>query len=115
MRIARCLNPILRMLGYIQLPKENENISFPMLSFFISRNDDEEYYKVFLNNITQVMKKGGMFVIGISGANRGVRNIYNQLRNIHFDTRIYSIDFVAGKGKKTCINGDNIWLECGLL
>ena len=62
-----------------------------------------------------VVIKGCMFVIGISGANSGVMNIYNQLRNIHFDIRIYSIDFVAGKGKKTFINGDSIWLEWGLL
>ncbi|MBE5936336.1 MAG: hypothetical protein E7262_11255 [Lachnospiraceae bacterium] len=114
MKIARCLNIFLRLLGYIQLPKENENIDFPMLSFFISKDDNEEYYKIFLNNLKNEMKKGGMFVIGtVESSFNG--KIYNKLRNIHFDTRIYSIDFIAGKGKKVIINKNKLWLECGLL
>lgn len=115
MKLARFVNPILRLLGYIELPKENENINFPMLSFFISKDDNEEYYKAFLNNINQEIKKEyGMFVIGVAESNFA-NNIYKKLRNIHFDTKIYSIDFILGNGQKQEINKEKIWLECGLL
>lgn len=115
MKIARCLNPFLKLFGYIELPKENENINFPMLSFFISKDDNEEYYKAFLNNIAKEIKKQyGMFVIG-TAENSFANNIYKKLRNIHFDTKIYSIDFILGNGQKIKINREKIWLECGLL
>ena len=115
MRYAKLLNPILKMLGYIKFPKENKVLDFPMLSFFISKNDNEEYYKIFLNNIVQVIKKQyTMFIIGTTQCNFA-NNIYQGLKNIHFGSKIYSIDFIYGKGKKKKINKENIWFECGLL
>ncbi len=114
-RFARCLNPLLKLLGYITLPKENEVLDFPMLSFFISQDDNEEYYKAFLNHINYVIKqKFGMYVIGI-GDTDVHKKLYRQLRNIHFDTQIYEIEFILGNGKMAEISRENIWLECGLL
>ena len=114
-KFGRVFNPILKALGYIQLPKENEVLDFPMLSFFISKDDNEEYYKAFLNHINPIIKKEyGMFVIGIS-ANNFAHGIFRKVRNIHFDTKIYEIEFILGNGKKADVNGKNIWLECGLL
>jgi len=115
MKFAKIFNPVLKGLGYIKLPKENETIKFPMLSFFISKDDNEEYYKVFLNNINPVIKeKYGMFVIGTIQSSY-MNNIYKNLRNIHFDTRIYSINFIIGNGKEEKIDKDKLWLECALL
>lgn len=114
-KFARIFNPILKMMGYIELPKEKEVLNFPMLSFFISKDDNEEYYKAFLNCINPVIKKEyGMFVIG-SINNSFAHNIFRKVRNIHFDTKIYEIEFILGNGKRTDVNKDNIWLECGLL
>ena len=99
----------------VPVPKENEVLDFPMLSFFISKDDNEEYYKAFLNHINPIIKKEyGMFVIGIS-ANNFAHGIFRKVRNIHFDTKIYEIEFILGNGKKADVNGKNIWLECGLL
>ena len=115
MKIARYFNPVLKLMGYIQLPKENEAIHFPMLSFFISRDDNEEYYKAFLRHIAREIKKNyGMFVVG-TAQNSFANGIYKKLKNIHFDSRIYAIDFILGDGKKQNIDQENIWLECGLL
>ncbi len=115
MKLARCLNPMLSALGYIRLPRENENIRFPMLSFFISKDDNEEYYKAFLNRIVPEIKKSyDMFVIGTPGS-YFADAIYKKLKSIHFDTEIYSVEFVLGGGRTQGISRDRLWLECGLL
>lgn len=115
MKCAKLLNPILELLGYIRLPKENKVLDFPMLSFLISKNDSQEYYKVFLNNIVKVIKRDyGMFIIGMTKCN-SLNKIFSNLRNIHFDSKIYTVDFILGNGKKQEIDRNNIWIECGLL
>ena len=115
MKYARIFNPILELLGYIRLPKENKVLNFPMLSFFISKDDSEEYYKVFLNNIVEVIKRDyEMFIIGTTKCN-SLNTIFKKLRNIHFDSKIYTVDFILGNGNKQEIDRDNIWIECGLL
>ncbi len=115
MKFVKILNPLIGKLGYIKLPKENEPINFPMLSFFIAKEDNEEYYKIFLNYIVkEIRKKYDMFVVG-STANSVSSEIYKRLKSIRFNTKIYSIDFVYGKGKVQKIDGNKLWLECGLL
>lgn len=114
-KYVKLLNPILKMLGYIKLPKENELLNFPMLSFFISTNDDEEYYKIFLNHIVQVIKKQySMFIIGTTQCNFA-SNIYRNIKTIHFDSKIYLVELIYGRGKTREVNKQSIWLECGLL
>ncbi len=116
MKLARLFNPLLRLLGYIELPKEGENLNFPMLSFFISRDDNEDYYKAFLNNIAGEIKRRDyrMFVIGVTNTS-AANEVYNRLRSIHFETEINSIEFILGSGKQQQINKESIWLECGFL
>ncbi len=115
LKFARFFNPLLKALGYIPLPKENETLSFPMLSFFLAEGDSEIYYKSFLNHIIpEIRKNYTMFVIG-TAESYFANNIYKKLRNIHFDTRIYSVDFAFVKGKTLPINPRALWLECGLL
>ncbi len=115
MRCARRLNPILRWLRYIELPRENENVRFPMLAFFLSRDDNVAYYTTFLHHITRVIRESyGMFVIGVPRSNFAHR-IYARTRNIHFDTQIYAVEFVAQREKTPAIDKENLWLECGLL
>lgn len=115
MKCARLFNPLLKLLGYIQLPKENAALDFPMLSFFISRDDGEEHSKVFLNSIAPVIrKKYGMVVIGASECSH-MNGILRKLRSISFGSRIYTIDFILGGGKSLTVDKDKVWLECGLL
>ncbi|MBQ9624547.1 MAG: hypothetical protein IJR47_00415 [Clostridia bacterium] len=115
MRFARALNPLLKRMGYITLPRENEGFDFPMLSFFISRNEDENYYKVFLNNIVEVIKKQyGMFVVG-TAKEYFANDIYKKLKSINFKSQIYAVHLVDLQEKRQNIKTQNIWLECGLL
>lgn len=115
MKYARAFNSVLYLFGYMKLPKENENLNFPMLSFFLSKDDNEEYYKTFLNYICkEVKKKYDIFVIG-TPRNSFANNIYKKLRSVHFDTKIYSVRFILGNGKTLNIDKDRIFLECGLL
>lgn len=115
MKLARYLNPILKLAGYIPLPKEEEPLNFPMLSFLVTRDDNEEYCRAFLHHITKEIKKDyEMFVIG-SPNSYFLNNILKKCRSIHFDSRIYAIDFIIGGGKKADIQKENLWLECGLL
>ena len=115
MKLARFFNPLISKLGYMRLPKEDTPIDFPMLSFFISKDDNAEYYKIFLNYIVkEIKKKYDMFVIG-NTENSFSNEIYKGLKSIKFNTKIYSIDFVFGKGKVQDIDENKLWLECGLL
>lgn len=115
MKYAKIFNPILKMLGYIELPKENTVLDFPMLSFLISKDDNEEYYKAFLNNIVMEIKKEyGMFIIGTTKCNYS-NKILGKLKSIKFDSKIYTVDLILGKGNKQEIKKDNMWIECGLL
>ena len=115
MKYAKVINPLLRLLGYIELPKKDEVLNFPMLSFFISKDDNEEFYNIFLNKIIKIIvQKYKMFIIGTS-KNYFVNDIYKNLKNIHFDSKIYEIDLLYRKGRKQQINKNTVWLECGLL
>ncbi len=115
MKLARIANPILSLLGYIKLPKENVTLDFPMLSFFVSENDNPEYYRIFLNEVkSEISKKYKMFVIGLP-KNHFAWQIFNSLPSIHFDTTIYEIAFPCGKQGYKKVNADNIYPECALL
>ena len=93
MRFARFLNPLLSLFGYIRLPRENEPLTFPMLSFLLSREDDEGLYRIFLNEIKRVISQSyGMFVIGLSKGHFA-RAVFDLLPSIHFETKLYEITF----------------------
>ena len=51
MKLARIFNPLLSAFRYINLPKENEPLDFPMLAFFLCKNDNTDNYLIFLNDI----------------------------------------------------------------
>ncbi len=115
MKCARLLNPVLKLLGYIQLPKENEVLNFPMLSFLLCRDDSEEHCKVFLRSVASEIKKDyGMVVIGAAECSP-MNDVLRKMRSISFDSQIYTIDFMLGNAESITVDRDNIMLECALL
>ncbi len=115
MKFARFANPILSALGYIKLPKENEFLEFPMLSFFISKNDNRDYYKIFLSEIRRKINKNyGAFVIGLP-KNHFAAEILDGIKSINFETKLYEIKFPPLDERHLPINSQNIYPECGLL
>lgn len=115
MRFARIANPLLPFLGYIALPQENTPLDFPMLSFFVSQNDNEDYWRIFLNEIKrEIGKTYGVFVIGLPKSHFAAP-ILNKLPSIHFDTKFYEISFPWSKQAYKEIKPQDLYPECGLL
>lgn len=115
MKFARIANPLLSLIGYIRLPREDSPLDFPMLSFFVSEDDSEEYYRVFLNEIKrEIGKKYGMFVIGIPKGHFA-SPIFDRLPSVRFDTKLYEITFPWSDQPNKIINPQSIYPECGLL
>ena len=116
-KFIRILNPVLSRLGYISMPKENEVLNFPMLSFFITKDNDMNYYKIFLNNINKIISKEyGIYVIG-AHKDSLQNDIYKKLRNLHFNSKIYLLDTsnIRGKVEESFDNNMQFNLECGML
>ena len=115
MKLAPMVNPILSRLGYIRLPKENVTLDFPMLAFFISRDDNERYYRIFLNEIKKEIKKAyNMFVIGLPTTHFASK-IFKTIPSISFETKLYGITFPWSKNQYMEVHSQKIYPECGLL
>lgn len=115
MKFARVLNPVLSMLGYIKLPRPDTPLDFPMLSFFLSRDDNEAYYQILLREIMgEIRKRYGMLVIGLPKNHFGTP-ILKALPSIHFDTRLYEISFPWSDQAYRDIRPQVLHPECGWL
>lgn len=115
MKLARFANPLLSLLGYIKLPKEDRPLDFPMLAFFLSREDDPAYYRAFLYEIRkEIGKRYSMFVIGLPKTHFAAP-MFNKLPGIRFDTKFYSITFPWSDQTYREVRADNFYPECGLL
>ena len=115
MKLARVANPILSSLRYIKLPKENEPLDFPMLSFFISQNDNEEYYRIMLNEIkNEIGRLYGMFVIGLPRGHFAAP-IFDKLPSISFETLLSEIRFPWSERGYKALDSERAFFECGLL
>ncbi len=115
MKIARIFNPLLSAFRYIKLPKENEPLDFPMLAFFLCRNDNTDTYCIFLDEVKrEISKRYGMFVIGLADGHFA-KPIMDKLPSIHFKTELYEIRFPWSEQTYKTPNSENIFFECGLL
>lgn len=115
MRCARLLNPLLSLLGYMKLPKENQAIDFPMLSFFVSRDDNEEYVQCFLSEINKEIRKCyDMFAIGLPKNHRWAMSM-RKMSGVHFDTKLYEIRFPWSAQAYCEVEGNRLFPECGML
>ena len=115
MRLARVFNPLLSAFRYIRLPKENEPLDFPMLAFFLCKNDDTDICRIFLNEIKcEISKSYGMFVIGMPDSHFA-RPIMDKLPSISFKTEIYEIKFPWSEEMYKTPDAKKAFIECGLL
>lgn len=115
MKIARIFNPLLSAFRYIKLPKENQSLDFPMLAFFLCKDDNTENYMIFLNEIKRkISKKYGMFVLGLSDGHFA-RPFADKLPSISFETMLYEIKFPWSEQTYKTPNSQNSFFECGLL
>lgn len=100
------------ILGYIEMPEEGNELDFPILSFFYSKDGNMEYYSLFLNQIAQtIRKKYKLFVIGICDDDPSER-LYKKIRSINFKSKIYCADFSR---EFNFDNAKSKRIECGML
>jgi len=112
MKLMCKFSKIAEMLGYIQMPKENEILNFPVLSLFYAKDNNRQYYECFLNDIVDEIKnKYKMFVIGISSSHPN-NEVYSRLKNINFKSKIYFTQF---DNELRLDEIRQIHFECGLL
>jgi hypothetical protein len=106
---------MLSALRYIKLPKANEPLDFPMLAFFLSKDDNADNYRIFLNEIKrEIAKNYSMFVIGLPDSHFA-RPIMDKLPSISFETKLYEIKFPWSEQTYKSPAPKNSFFECGLL
>lgn len=116
-KLIRLLNPLLYTLGFtgIRLPKEGVPLKVPMLSFFLSRHDNETYYRILLSEIAREIRKVyPMFVIGLPKTHFATP-IYEKLPTVSFDTKLYAMTFPWKASSEVKVNPNSLQPECGLL
>ena len=115
MKTARFFNPLLSALRYIKLPKENEPLDFPMLSFFLCKDDSADNFRIFLSEIRrEIVKHYGMFVIGLPDSHFA-KPIMDKLPGIGFRTELYEIRFPWSGQTYKAPDVSHAFFECGLL
>ena len=115
MKLARVFNPLLSAFRYIKLPKENAPLNFPMLAFFLCKNDNTDNYLIFLDEIKrEVSKKYGMFVFGLPDGHFA-RPYADKLPSISFETKLYEITFPWSEQTYKTPDPKKMFFECGLL
>lgn len=112
MKFFKSFSKITEIMGYIPIPKENEILNFPTLTMFYSKNNDSDYYNLFLYEIAKEIKKNyKMFIIGMSKSHPNDW-IYKKIRCIKFKSSIY----YANNNKDIIIDHNKfVHIECGLL
>ena len=113
-KLARIFNPLLSLFGYVKFPKENSQLKFPMISFFLSKNSDESFYKVFLNRIKkEIKKKYELFCLALP-KNHPLTKVLKKLPKITIDADIYELKF-SGQDNNVAFNYEKIATESALL
>lgn len=112
MKFFKSFSKITEIMGYIPIPKENEILNFPTLTMFFSKNNDTDYYNLFLYEIVKEIKVNyKMFIIGMSNSHPNDW-IYKKVRCIKFKSNIY----YANNNKDIILDYNKpVHIECGLL
>lgn len=115
MRAARRLNPLLEAAGYIRLPREEEPLCFPMLSFLLARGDEDSVYRALLAGaVTAAAARYGMCVIGLPKSHPAAP-LLGSLPAIRFDTKLYAVTLPPVDESSPIPDPATVFPECGML
>ena len=93
MKLMRLLNALISALGYIRLPKEDQPLVFPMVSFFLCKEDSSELGIRFMEQLEAcIRERYPMYVIGL-GRDHFATPYFQKRKSIHFDTKFLEIRF----------------------
>lgn len=115
MKPARLLNPLLSLIGYAQLPRENEPLDLPILAFFLSRDDSEDGYRVLFHRIkNEIRKRYSMFLVGLP-AQHVIASVLKGLPKVTLESVIYELRFSDRSDEAPVIDRERIYTESALL
>jgi hypothetical protein len=116
MTCFRLMNPVLSLLGYIRIPKKGSTASFTFLSFFLARDDREEYYRTFLNRIRKEVKKTHDILVLGTNFHNPKKEILDRIRVVTFDTELCEIVMSEFAGRERIpYDGTDLEIDCALL
>ena len=115
MKFLRIANPLLQAIKYVKLPKENESINFPFLSFFISKNDDLTNYKILFNEMNKVASKDYGYLCIALPENHFAIDIFKKIKSLNIGSTLYEVSFVKNLKENPSISFDNVFTENALL
>ena len=119
MKAARLLGPLLSALGYIRLPREDEPLRFPMLSFLLAKEEDEGLYRALLSALFPIVaRRYGVLVLGLPAdkeAPHPLGRVLDHLPSIHFDSTLCAIAFPWSPRPLRAPNPHHLHPECGML
>ena len=115
-KLLRILNPVISKIGYIKLPKEDTEVKFAFLSFFLAEDEKADYYRSFLYHVRkEIKKKYEMYVVGTNKHN-AKRGVLDEVRSIKFDTELCEVVMTNFRGaERVDMDYHNLEVECALL
>jgi len=115
MKLSRLFNPVLSLLSFPTLKKENEPYDYPILSFYLSRDENKDYYEIFFHRIKEEVKKNyHVFAVGLTG-NHPIASVVKKLPKISGESTIYEIGFLGRKEDHVPFDTEHIATEFALL
>ena len=115
LKAARVFNPLISLLGYAQLPRENEPMNLPTLAFFLSRDDSGDGYRILFHRIkNEIKKRYSMFLVGLP-AQHAMASVLKSLPKVTLESVIYEVRFSGQSGAAPVIDPERIYTESALL
>ena len=115
MKLSRSFNPVLSLLAFPTLKKENERYDYPILSFFLSKDDNKDYYEIFFHRIKKEIRKNyRVFAVGLT-RNHPIASVLRNLPKITGDSTIYEVLLLNRKEEPVSFDTEHIATEFALL
>ena len=115
MKLARLFNPVLSLLAFPTFKKENEPYDYPVLSFFLSKDDDEDCYRILFHRIkNEIRKNYTLFAVGVT-SDHPVASVLEKLPKITGNSTICEVRFSDQEEESISFDTDHIATEFALL
>ncbi len=112
---ARLFNPLITLTGYPKVPKENELIDLPTISFFLSRDDSDDGYRILFNLIKNELKNHySMFLIGLPDQHV-IASVLKNKPKLAVKSVIYELRFSGQSDEPPVIDQGRIYTESATL
>ncbi|MCR5507954.1 MAG: hypothetical protein K6F34_04630 [Lachnospiraceae bacterium] len=113
--LLRRLNFLISRLGYITLPGDDEAADCVFIAFLLAENDDEGYYREFLNALFKEVPERTVLVTGTDTGNPKYP-VLDKIRGISFTSELNEVIMTNIDGREPYhFDPGNLEVECALL